>query len=185
MAAATAPAPAPTDLYGKVPALQPSTFDTAQSPASSNSSVTDKDSTGKKKKGIRQAVGIIVIDPATKKVLMLSSRKQEGALRLPRGQCNRDTQEQPEAAALRVLHEEAGVSTNGLNCRVGTYTEANKKGNIIAHHWMYEVHASTLMDTWPASDRQRFWVSYKDALLATADRRMAHLALTNCSLAHN
>jgi ADP-ribose pyrophosphatase YjhB (NUDIX family) len=99
---------------------------------------------------------VIVIDPATQKVLMLESRKRPGAYVLPRDDCQ--TEEHPEKAALRLLMDKAGVSTSFLSCRVGSYSESNKKGRVIAHHWMYEVHAPTLLETWPESDRQRVWV---------------------------
>lgn len=112
-----------------------------------------------KKKKI-QAVGVIVIDPATQKVLMLSSRKKEGAYVLPRDDCQTEpTEEHPEKAAIRLLHEKAGVAATFLSSRVGSYAESNKKGRVIAHHWMYEVNAPTLLETWPDATRQRVWVN--------------------------
>lgn len=89
---------------------------------------------------------------------MLSSRKQEGAHRLPRGNC--DENETPEQAVVRVLHDEAGVQVKEVTARVGTYTEANKKGKIVGHHWIFEVKDPVLLDTWPALDRKRVWVSF-------------------------
>ncbi|GAN07583.1 hypothetical protein MAM1_0168d07083 [Mucor ambiguus] len=140
----------------------------------------------KEPKPIRQAVGVIVIDPATRKVLMLSSRKNEGAYVLPRDDCKTDpAEEHPEKAALRLLNEKAGVAATFLTSRVGSYSESNKKGKVIAHHWMYEVHAPTLLETWPNADRQRVWVPYEDALKATEKKRMSHLALEKCSLANS
>lgn len=127
---------------------------------------------------------MIVIDPATHKVLMLSSRKNEGAYVLPRDDCKTEpVEEHPEKAALRLLNEKAGVAATFLSSRVGSYSESNKKGKVIAHHWMYEVHAPTLLETWPNADRQRVWVPYEDALKATEKKRMSHLALEKCSLA--
>ncbi|KAL9540179.1 hypothetical protein MBANPS3_009829 [Mucor bainieri] len=138
----------------------------------------------KEPKPIRQAVGVIVIDPATRKVLMLSSRKNKDAYVLPRDDCKTDpAEEHPEKAALRLLNEKAGVAATFLTSRVGSYSESNKKGKVIAHHWMYEVHAPTLLETWPNADRQRVWVPYEDALKATEKKRMSHLALEKCSLA--
>jgi ADP-ribose pyrophosphatase YjhB (NUDIX family) len=89
---------------------------------------------------------------------MLSSRKSEGVFRLPRGNC--DGIETPEQAMLRVLHDEAGVQVDEVTQRVGTYTEANKKGKIVGHHWIYEVKNPVLLDSWPALDRKRVWVSF-------------------------
>lgn len=103
-------------------------------------------------------MGGIVIDKKTKKVLMLSSRKEEGAHRLPRGNCEEN--ETPEQAVVRVLHDEAGIQVEAVDARVGTYTEANKKGKIVGHHWIFEVTNHVLLDTWPAIDRKRVWVSY-------------------------
>lgn len=88
---------------------------------------------------------------------MLSSRKTENAHRLPRGNC--DENETPEQAIVRVLHDEAGVQVDRIAQKVGTYTEANKKGKIVGHHWIYEVKNPKLLDTWPALDRKRVWVS--------------------------
>jgi ADP-ribose pyrophosphatase YjhB (NUDIX family) len=88
---------------------------------------------------------------------MLSSRKAENAFRLPRGNC--DENETPEQAVVRVLHDEAGVQVENVSQKVGTYTEANKKGKIVGHHWIYEVTNPTLLESWPALDRKRVWVS--------------------------
>jgi ADP-ribose pyrophosphatase YjhB (NUDIX family) len=130
-----------------------------------------------------KAVGVIVIDAATQKVLLLSSRKREGAYVLPRGDCNANPDEHPEKAALRILQETAGASATFLTNRVGSYAEANKKGKVVAHHWMYEVHSPVFQNTWPESERQRVWVTYNEALAATKNKRMSHLALQKCSLA--
>lgn len=90
---------------------------------------------------------------------MLGSRKKEGAYVLPRDDCQTEpTEEHPEKAAIRLLHEKAGVTASFLSSRVGSYSEANKKGKIIAHHWMYEVNAPTLLETWPDATRERVWV---------------------------
>ncbi|KAI8984099.1 hypothetical protein BDF20DRAFT_816830, partial [Mycotypha africana] len=129
---------------------------------------------------IRQVVGVIVVDPATENVLMLASRKNEGSYVLPRDDCQAD--EHPEKAAIRLLFEKAGVSTSFLSSRIGSYSESNKKGRVIAHHWMYEVHAPTLLESWPSKDRQRVWIPYAEALKATENKRMSHLALQKCSL---
>jgi ADP-ribose pyrophosphatase YjhB (NUDIX family) len=116
---------------------------------------------------------------------MTESRKKQGTYVLPRDDCQttESTEEHPEKAAIRLLHDKAGVSTSFLNSRVGSYSESNKKGKVIAHHWMYEVHAPTLLETWPNADRQRVWVPYEEALKATEKKRMSHLALQKCSLA--
>ncbi|KAI8971803.1 hypothetical protein BDF20DRAFT_886529 [Mycotypha africana] len=134
----------------------------------------------KQKKPIRQAVGGIVIDTVNKKVLMLSSRKTEGSYRLPRGNC--DENETPEQAVIRVLHDEAGVEVEKISQKVGTYTEANKKGKIVGHHWMFEVTNPKLLDSWPALDRKRVWFTLEEAVAASSDRHIARLALNDCSL---
>lgn len=106
---------------------------------------------------VHQAIGVLVIDKKAKRVLLISSRKREGAFVLPRGDCNEA--EEPAQAALRIIFEEAGVFASQVSCRVGTFTEANKKGNIVAHNWMYEVHDAMLLENWPASkQRNRKWV---------------------------
>ncbi|KAI8992568.1 hypothetical protein BDB01DRAFT_778874 [Pilobolus umbonatus] len=133
----------------------------------------------KKKKPIRQSVGAIVIDPETNKILMLSSRKSEGAYRLPRGDC--DENESHEDAVKRVLLEEAGVEVDDVSKRVGTYTEANKKGKIVGHHWFFQVTSTKLLDSWPALDRKRVWFTIEEAVAASADRHISRLALNSCS----
>ncbi|CAO3699401.1 unnamed protein product [Rhizopus stolonifer] len=120
-----------------------------------NAEPTTQASEKKSKKPIRQAVGGIVI--LDNKVLMLSSRKSESALRLPRGDCREN--ETPEQAVLRVLRDEAGIETENIKQRVGTYTKANKKGKIVCHHWIYEITEPKVLEFWPAVDRQRIWVS--------------------------
>lgn len=94
---------------------------------------------------------------------MLGSRKKEGTYVLPRDDCQ--TEEHPEKAAIRLLHEKAGVTATFLSNRVGTYSETNKKGKVIAQHWMYEANAPLLLETWPESDRQRVWVRYNKSYL--------------------
>ncbi|CEG83983.1 hypothetical protein RMATCC62417_17841 [Rhizopus microsporus] len=114
------------------------------------------------------------------KVLMLSSRKKEGAYRLPRGSCKKD--EKPEEAILRVLREEAGIEAEKIKQRVGTYTEANKKGKTVAHHWLYEVTDVKVLESWPAEDRKRVWFTIEESIAASADRHISRLALHSCSL---
>lgn len=95
---------------------------------------------------------------------------------LPRGDCNQ--KDDPAQAALRILFEEAGVFASQVNCCVGTYTDANKKGKIVAHNWMYEVHDALLLETWPSSEqRKREWVckngrESSDVLIRHETKRM-------------
>lgn len=152
----------------------------------------------KKKKPIRQAVGVVVGDPATGRILMLTSRKRQGALVLPRGE--RAEGEEADAAALRVLQEEGSIQATGVLNRLGTYIEANKRGKTIAHHWMYEIPytRTTIITKRPPlptssaalqgedeenNERTRVWVTFEQALQATMDRPMSRLALTNSSFA--
>ncbi|KAG2215058.1 hypothetical protein INT45_006295 [Circinella minor] len=152
----------------------------------------------KKKKTIRQAVGVIITDSKTNRVLMLTSRKREGALVLPRGERNEDSQETSEEAALRIIYEEAGIRVIHQSPKhLGTYCEANKRGKTIAHHWMYEIRDAKLIQTTPPTKtitnsegqqvvqkhRDVVWVPYGEALNATLDRSMSHLALQNSSFA--
>lgn len=78
------------------------------------------------------------------------------------------------------MKEKAGVQTQAVNTRIGTYSETNKKGKVTTYHWMYEVNDATILEN---SERQRVWVSYEEALQATEKKRMSHLALQKCSLA--
>ncbi|KAI7877732.1 hypothetical protein K492DRAFT_165626 [Lichtheimia hyalospora FSU 10163] len=151
----------------------------------------------KKKKPIRQAVGVVVGDPATGRILMLTSRKRQGALVLFRGE--RAEGEEADAAALRVLQEEGSIQATGLLNRLGTYIEANKRGKTIAHHWMYEIpytrttiitkrpplptQQSSSQEDEEINERTRVWVTFEQALEATMDRPMSRLALTNSSFA--
>ena len=66
--------------------------------------------------------------------------------------------EAPESAACRVAWEVAGVRGD-LKKKVGTFTEAGKKGKINAYNWMYEMEIYKMEDSWPEQDRKRVWVS--------------------------
>ncbi|KAI9314949.1 hypothetical protein BX666DRAFT_1861491, partial [Dichotomocladium elegans] len=141
-----------------------------------------------------QAIGIIVGDPEANKVLMLSSRKRPGALVLPRGEIEEEesysnvgTKRNPVNVALHVLEQEANVTANpGFLRHLGTFVEANKRGKTVGHHWIYEVPYSNTTFLPSNSGRTRMWVTYQDALKATMDRPMSHLALRNSVMfSHN
>ncbi|KAG2182404.1 hypothetical protein INT43_007334, partial [Umbelopsis isabellina] len=132
--------------------------------------------------GYFQSAGILAVNPKTRMVLLLASRKREGAWVLPKGPCMTEPQpEAPESAACRIAWETCGIRGT-INKKVGTFTEAGKRGKINAYNWMYEMQVDKLEDNWPDHDRQRIWVSYEDALRATADRPISLLALKHCSL---
>ncbi|KAI8888707.1 hypothetical protein K501DRAFT_172461 [Backusella circina FSU 941] len=135
----------------------------------------------KEKKPIRQVVGAVVIDTENKRVLMLSSNKFENVYCLPKGICETE-EETHEEAIIRCLHDEAGLQVEKVNRRIGTYTEANKRGKIVAHHWMYEVLDPTLMESWPALDREREWFSFRDAIGYSSEHHISRLALNNSKL---
>ncbi|CAO3677625.1 unnamed protein product [Umbelopsis ramanniana] len=136
----------------------------------------------KPKKALKHSAGILAIDKESRTILLVSSLKREGAWVLPKGPCMTEPQvEAPESAACRVAWEVAGVRGD-LKKKVGTFTEAGKKGKINAYNWMYEMEIYKMEDTWPEQDRKRVWVSYEDAMRATADRPIAQLAIKHCSL---
>ncbi|KAI9246788.1 hypothetical protein BY458DRAFT_527719 [Sporodiniella umbellata] len=126
-------------------------------------------------KPIRQAVGVLAIDTAQKKVLMLSSKKDETAWVMPRDEC--ELEEHPEKAALRILQQKAGLQAKFLSKRIGCFSETNKKGRVVVHHWIYEVHNPTLLDEWPEASRKRVWMTQQEALEASGSKRIACLAL--------
>lgn len=66
--------------------------------------------------------------------------------------------EAPESAACRVAWESSGVR-GVIKKKVGTFTEAGKRGKINAYNWMYEMQVYRMEDSWPEQDRQRVWVS--------------------------
>lgn len=115
-----------------------------------------------------------MIDPATKRVLMLSSRKRENAYVLPKGDCimpddeNEETKnrkpESYEDAAFRVLMEN-GIKAQNLSRRIAVYTDANKRGKIIGHHAMFECTSFTLLHPPVDFDRTRVWVSPSTVIL--------------------
>ncbi|CAO3643696.1 unnamed protein product [Cunninghamella blakesleeana] len=145
-------------------------------------SATITDEKKKKKKELRKAVGIVVIDPATKRVLMVSSQKREGAYVLPRGDCNLEKNESFEDCALRTLKEKACIEAKGFSRRIGTFAEASKRGKTVGHHTMFEVTDFTVLSASKDYSRERVWVEYNRALMATQDRPMSHLALTSSTL---
>lgn len=43
--------------------------------------------------------------------------------------------------------------------QLGTFVETTKKGNVKAHHWIYEMHINEIMKKWPEKKkRERRWV---------------------------
>lgn len=105
-----------------------------------------------------------MIDPATQKVLMLSSRKRENAYVLPKGDCQMEPEaERYEDTAFRVLME-SGIKAHNLSRRIAVYTDANKKGKIIGHHAMYECTSFTLMPAPANLDRTRVWVRWRQRI---------------------
>ncbi|KAI8339588.1 hypothetical protein BC941DRAFT_451028 [Chlamydoabsidia padenii] len=162
---------------------EPRSYNTNQQPTTDRLQATGDDADKKKKKVIRQAVGLVVIDPATKRVLMLSSKKRENAYVIPKGDCIMEPQvESYEDAAYRVLME-AGIKAHGLSRRIAVYTDANKKGKIVGHHAMFECTSFSLMQPPANFDRTRVWVAYDVALRATEDRPLSLMALKNSTLA--
>ncbi|KAI8071353.1 hypothetical protein BC940DRAFT_294256 [Gongronella butleri] len=135
-------------------------------------------SDGKKKKKLRRSVGLVVVDPATQKILLLSSRKREGKYVLPKADCGKGD-EPFELTAQRLLLHDACVQTVSAAHRIGVFVEANKKGKTIAHHCMYQVDAFKSLPASPDDTRTRIWVSYDEALQHTQDRNMSRLALVN------
>jgi hypothetical protein len=65
--------------------------------------------------------------------------------------------EAPESAACRIAWEASGIRGT-ISKKVGTFTEAGKRGKINAYNWMYEMQVDKLEDNWPNNDRQRIWV---------------------------
>ncbi|KAH8556324.1 hypothetical protein BGW37DRAFT_416710, partial [Umbelopsis sp. PMI_123] len=130
------------------------------------------------------SAGILAIDHEHHTILLVSSLKREGAWVLPKGACMAEPQvEAPESAACRVAWETAGIR-GAIKKKVGTFTEAGKRGKINAYNWMYEIQVYKIEDEWPGQDRKRIWVSYEDALQATTDRPISQLAIKHCSLAN-
>lgn len=113
---------------------------------------------------------------------MISSQKREGAYVLPRGDCKLETNESFEDCAKRILKEKACIEAKGLSRRIGTYAEANKRGKTVGQHCMFEVTDFTVLSASKDYNRERVWVEYNRALMATQDRPMSHLALTNSTL---
>lgn len=87
--------------------------------------------------------------------------------------------EAPESAACRVAWEVAGVRGD-LKKKVGTFTEAGKKGKINAYNWMYEMEIYKMEDTWPEQDRKRVWVSLP-SFLSNHQSTDLNLLIVRCS----
>lgn len=105
-----------------------------------------------------QSTGILAIDHERRTILLVSSLKREGAWVLPKGPCMTEPQaEAPESAACRIAWEAGGVR-GAIKKKVGTFTEAGKRGKINAYNWMYEMQVFKLEDAWPEQDRKRVWV---------------------------
>ncbi|KAI7863408.1 NUDIX hydrolase domain-like protein [Spinellus fusiger] len=145
------------------------TFDTVALPPGQQIEYTKKARHGHNQdrtdeNNVRQVAGCLPIDPKSKRVLLISSRKKANAWVLPKG--GWETNETKEQAALRETWEEAGVK--GVIYRhVGVFVDKSNKGKVKAHHWVYELEIYEVMKKFPErKKRERRWFTYEESLLA-------------------
>ncbi|GAB5591516.1 hypothetical protein Unana1_06416 [Umbelopsis nana] len=130
---------------------------------------------------VRQVAGCVPIDPRTNRILLITSSKHEGVWVLPKGGWEKD--ETQSQAAERETWEEAGVRGT-ITRQLGTFVETTKKGNVKAHHWIYEMHINEIMKKWPEKKkRERRWFTLDEALMVTASKPYMQESLRLCSLA--
>ncbi|KAG2201649.1 hypothetical protein INT47_003875 [Mucor saturninus] len=128
---------------------------------------------------IRQVAGCLPIDPAGKRILLISSSKNPEHWVIPKGGWEID--ETQEHAALRETWEEAGLKGRIIR-RLGIFVErANKR--IKAHHWIFEMEIDEIAKKYPERQkRDRRWFTYDEALLATQNNEYIQEAIRVSSL---
>ncbi|KAI8885093.1 hypothetical protein K501DRAFT_246753 [Backusella circina FSU 941] len=130
---------------------------------------------------IRQVAGCIPLDLKNNRVLLISSRKKEGAWVLPKGGWEKD--ETQKHAAQRETWEEAGIKGN-ITQFLGVFEERTlKKRHLKAHHWIFEMSIEEVTKKFPEKKkRERRWFTFEESLLATRDHHYIQEAILKSSL---
>ncbi|KAJ3051265.1 hypothetical protein HK097_007750 [Rhizophlyctis rosea] len=132
--------------------------------------------------GIRQVCGIIAIDSAARKIVLVSSRKSDSWI-LPKGGWEND--ESAEESARREGWEEAGIRGN-ITRNLGSFLHDKldaETGKPVAEFLFYEMEVVKLEAEWPeGGERRREWFTFEEALQRVRYTAMRS-ALAACSLA--
>ncbi|KAI8348470.1 NUDIX hydrolase domain-like protein [Choanephora cucurbitarum] len=130
---------------------------------------------------VRQVAGCLPIDSRNKRVLLISSRKIEGAWVLPKGGWEAD--ETQKHAAQRETWEEAGVKGT-IHRHLGVFEErTHKKKRLKAHHWIFEMEIEEIAKKFPEKKkRERRWFTLEESLQVTKDHPYIQEALMKSSL---
>ncbi|KAI8350166.1 NUDIX hydrolase domain-like protein [Blakeslea trispora] len=128
---------------------------------------------------IRQVAGCLPIDSVSKRVILISSRKNPDNWVIPKG--GWETDETQEHAALRETWEESGIKGHIIR-HLGTFVEKKKK-KVKAHHWIYELQIDEIVKKYPeCKKRDRRWFTYDEALIATESNRYIQDAIRLSSI---
>ncbi|KAF0374119.1 polyphosphatase DDP1 [Gigaspora margarita] len=137
-----------------------------------------------KKGSIRQVAGCVPVNKTTKKILLITPRREKkGGWMLPKGGWENDESEQE--AAIRETYEEAGARGKVTSLiGVWDHKDINKKTGLPkATFSFFEMEVEKLEDKWPEMDeRDRQWFAYDDALKALIKPFMREV-VEQCSLA--
>ncbi|KAF9425645.1 hypothetical protein BGZ94_007360 [Podila epigama] len=126
--------------------------------------------------------GCVPIDKAGRRVMLVSSSKNEGEWVLPKGGWEND--ESQEEAAARETWEEAGV-LGQIVAHLGEFEhKINKRTGVPESiFFFYEMEVQQVEAKWPErKKRERRWFSYEDALQIVS-KKVMRMALEQCSLA--
>jgi len=134
-------------------------------------------------KNVRQVAGCVPINPATKQVLLISSRTNRGEWSLPKG--GWETDESKAEAAMRETYEEAGVRGQ-ITSLLGYFNHSKliaETGLPAAGFWFFEMVVNSIEEDWPEKlERDRQWFAFEEAMRHLARRPFMQHALAECSL---
>ncbi|RCH87409.1 hypothetical protein CU098_003301 [Rhizopus stolonifer] len=130
---------------------------------------------------VRQVAGCLPLDIKNRRVLLISSRKIEGAWVLPKGGWEED--ETQKHAAQRETWEEAGIKGT-ITKHLGIFEErTHKKKHLKAHHWIFEMEIEEIAKKFPEKKkRDRRWFTFEESIIATQDHRYIQEAILKSSL---
>ncbi|KAJ3172524.1 hypothetical protein HDU88_005852 [Geranomyces variabilis] len=137
--------------------------------------------------GGRVVVGVVPIIPATRQIVLVTSRKHTIEWLLPKGGWESD--ETQAESATREAYEEAGISGRiGSPLQpLGTFPHTktfSDSGLPTCDFVFFEMQVSELAPTWPeASERDRQAFTYEAALGLLSNKPYMKDALQRCSLA--
>ncbi|KAF9972920.1 hypothetical protein BGZ73_003892 [Actinomortierella ambigua] len=133
--------------------------------------------------GSRYVAGCVPVDKRGRRILLVSSSKNEGEWVLPKGGWENDESE--EEAAARETWEEAGA-IGRITAHLGEYDhKIDKRTGVPDSIFIFfELEVQRLEDKWPEmKKRERRWFTFEEAR-AIASKKVMRKAIEQCSLAY-